>query len=244
MIRKEICYGIILVIQFFIFQNTMCMSGWGNFDIKTKDIWLENIKGIDVQVNSCSNDIVSSCGAAASCNITIGPCFVRTSSQLNAAPNKISFSRYLAESNPYVINVNRPDIITPLVRLLATNSYTTIIQTSFTPDRVRYMIIALPTNINKINAMQKLPLALTNYLKDQEGTFIKIYRTIGTTQTWTEVAEIHISVDLTDTILDHSNIVEMEIIKNGDLALTIKDLKKKNKKQTISTTRIVYTRFK
>jgi len=218
------------------------LGGFGNINVKTGDIELKNlIRDINIltfDVTSCENSVVSSCGSGSVCNVTIGPCSIRGS--LNAAPSEIVFSRYLSQIDPYNITINQPNVAIPLIGLVQEHSYTTIIQCPFSARNVSYMLIALPTNPAQVDAITNLPLGLAKYLKRQKGTIIKVYRTTGTSSTWTEITEIKIETELNDKIIKRSNIINVEITKNGDLVLTYKNLKKQDGK-IIPTTRVTYT---
>lgn len=102
------------------------------------------------------------------------------------------------------------------------------------------MFIALPTDKTYVDAIKNLPLGLARYLKQQDGTIIKVYRASTITSPWVEITEIKIDTSLNDKIAKRSNIINVEFTENGNLVLTYKNLKKHDN-TIIPTTRVTYT---
>jgi len=211
-------------------------GGFGNLNIKTGNITFGDISAFTTEINSCQNNVSSSCESGSVCNVTVGPCVVKTGQKLNAAPTEIDFSRFFVTTDPLVITVNKPATI-PLFNLDQTNNYTVIIQCPF--SSVAYMFIGLPTEKWKVDAIKNLPLGLAHYLKQKTGSFIKVYRAKGESAGWSEISEMRIGTSLDDDIIKRSNIINIEIIDSGDLVLTYRNLKRQDD-SVIPTTRVIY----
>jgi|GEM_PF-2462942 len=225
-------------------------GGAGSIGVETGDIYIKDvIRDISVlvtDVTSCDANVASGCGAGSVCNVTVGPCKVVTP-KMNAAPTELSFTRYLSTHTPSIIMVNEamepkaPKVV-PL-QLTKRNDYTMIIEYKSGGIRdISYMFIALPTEMTRVNTIKNLPLGLANYLKTERGTIIKIYKSVGKSSTWTEIAEQKVQASLSDKISAQSNIINVEIAGLGALAVTYRNLKNREGKK-IATTRVVYSHF-
>lgn len=227
-------------------------SGAGSVNVETGDIYMEHLVGdinaLVTNVTTCDNNVSSGCGAGSVCNVTVGPCNV-TTQKVNAAPTELSFTRYLASHQASIVTVQEmmesktPKVI-PL-KLTAQNDYTMIIKYQSGGIRdISYMIMALPTETKRVNAIKNLPLGLATYLKGQSGTIIKIYKCPNPTKSslWTEVSEQKIATSLSDKIALQSNIINVEIEGLGTLAITYRNMRNRNGEK-VPAARVLYSHF-
>lgn len=219
------------------------LTGAGSWSVQTGDIKIKDVYGIKTEVITCGNDIVSGCGSG-SCNITIGPCSV---TPLNAAPIELSLSRYLSSHKPFITTIhevmesNVPESIK--LKLTKDNDYTMIIHYKSGGIRdISYMIVAFPTETERVNKIKNLPLGLASYLKKQNGTIIKIYKSVAGSSIWTEISEQRVGISLSDKIATQANIGNIEISGLGSLIVVYRNLKN-SAGMIIPTTRVRYSHF-